>query len=58
VAQDADLIKAVGKSGEVVVNPTENLAEGSYVFFITTSLILNCLQNCQKERSMLHQPFE
>ena len=33
VAQDADIIKAVGKSGEVVVNLTENLAEGSYVFF-------------------------
>ncbi len=33
MAQDADIIKAVGKSGEVVVNLTENLAEGSYVFF-------------------------
>ena len=32
-AQDADLVKAIGKSGEVVVNLTENLAQGSYVFF-------------------------
>ena len=32
-AQDADLVKAIGKSGEVVVKLTENLAQGSYVFF-------------------------
>ena len=32
-AQDVDLVKAIGKSGEVVVNLTESFAQGSYVFF-------------------------
>jgi hypothetical protein len=31
--QDPDIVSAVGKSGEVVINLTENLGGGSYVFF-------------------------
>lgn len=33
VTQDPMLIQSIGKSGEVVINLTENLAEDSYVFF-------------------------
>ena len=50
VAQDADLIKAVGKSGEVVVNPTENLAEGSYVFSYNNFSYLELLAELSKRK--------
>ena len=33
VTQDPMLIRSIGKSGEVVINLTDTLAEGSYVFF-------------------------
>ena len=34
VTSDPMLIRSIGKSGEVVVNLIDNLAEGSYVFFL------------------------
>ena len=56
-AQDADLVKAIGKSGEVIVNLTENLAQGSYVFLTTIFPVLNCLQNCRSGKSIQHPLF-